>query len=89
MRLGLSRLPRGVRWAHIVGIGALAGIGFTVSLFITELAFDDPAAVAASKIGILGGSIVAALLRHRPAAAAGRRARAARRAGSAPQRAPF
>lgn len=60
--LGLSSLPRGVTWSHIVGIGALAGIGFTVSLFITELAFSDPGTIAASKIGILAGSIVAAAL---------------------------
>ena len=57
--LGLSRLPEGVRWAHVVGIGALAGIGFTVSLFITGLAFSDPATIDASKIGVLGGSAIA------------------------------
>ena len=58
--LGLSRLPPGVTWGHILGIGALAGIGFTVSLFITDLAYSDPSVVAAAKIGILAGSIVAA-----------------------------
>ena len=58
--LRLSRLPDGVRWAHVVGVGALAGIGFTVSLFITDLAFTDPALASASKIGVLGGSVVAA-----------------------------
>lgn len=60
--LGLSRLPDGVRWAHVVGIGGLAGIGFTVSLFITGLAFSDPATVDASKIGVLGGSVLAAVV---------------------------
>ena len=60
--LGLSGLPPSVTWGHILGIGALAGIGFTVSLFITSLAYSDPSVVAAAKIGILGGSIVAALL---------------------------
>ena len=59
--LGLSRLPDGVRWAHVFGIGALAGIGFTVSLFITGLAFSDPELVDASKIGVLSGSTIAAL----------------------------
>ena len=59
--LGLSRLPDGVRWTHVVGIGALAGIGFTVSLFITGLAFSDPAMINASKIGVLGGSVLAAV----------------------------
>ncbi len=58
--LGLSRLPPGVRWAHILGVGSLAGIGFTVSLFITDLAYGDPDTIAASKIGVLVGSAVAA-----------------------------
>lgn len=60
--LGLSTLPRGVRWSQIVGVGALAGIGFTVSLFITELAYTDEATIAAAKIGVLGGSVLAAVL---------------------------
>ncbi len=60
--LGLSSLPPSVTWGHILGIGALAGIGFTVSLFITSLAYSDPSVVSAAKIGVLGGSIVAALL---------------------------
>ena len=51
-----------MRWAHIVGVGALAGIGFTVSLFITELAYADPDVIDAAKIGVLGGSIVAAAI---------------------------
>ena len=72
VRLGLSALPPGVRWAHILGVGALAGIGFTVSLFITELAFADPDAVAAAKIGVLGGSILAAALGMTLLARAGR-----------------
>ena len=62
VRLGLSTLPAGVRWAHILGVGALAGIGFTVSLFITELAYADPEVIDAAKIGVLGGSILAAAL---------------------------
>lgn len=62
VRLGLSSLPAGVRWAHVAGVGALAGIGFTVSLFITELAYSDPALVEAAKIGVLAGSTVAAAL---------------------------
>jgi NhaA family Na+:H+ antiporter len=44
---------------HLVGAGAVAGIGFTVSLFITELAFDDPATIAEAKIGILAASVLA------------------------------
>ncbi|MEQ9093899.1 MAG: Na+/H+ antiporter NhaA, partial [Miltoncostaeaceae bacterium] len=62
VRLGLSSLPRGVRWTQIVGVASLAGIGFTVSLFITDLAFTDPALVAAAKIGVLCGSTIALLV---------------------------
>ncbi|HMN98372.1 MAG TPA: Na+/H+ antiporter NhaA [Miltoncostaeaceae bacterium] len=61
VRLGLSRLPAGVRWAHVAGVGLLAGIGFTVSLFITELAYGDPALVDAAKLGVLVGSVAAAI----------------------------
>ena len=74
VRLGLSALPPGVRWAHIMGVGALAGIGFTVSLFITELAYADPDVIDAAKIGVLGGSIVAAALGMLLLLRAGRRA---------------
>jgi NhaA family Na+:H+ antiporter len=46
----------------VSGVGALAGIGFTVSLFIASLAFTDPALIEAAKVGILAGSILAAAL---------------------------
>jgi len=62
VRLGLSSLPQGVRWAHVLGVGALAGIGFTVSLFIAALAYEDPALIQAAKLGILAGSSIAATL---------------------------
>lgn len=61
VRLGLGRLPDGVHWGHIVGVAAVAGIGFTVSLFITDLAFDAPDLRDDAKIGTLAASIVAAL----------------------------
>ena len=61
VRLGFGRLPEGARWGHIMGVGAVAGIGFTVSLFITGLAFDDTAVQDEAKIGILAASIIAAL----------------------------
>ncbi len=60
VRLGIATLPRGVRWIHMVGLGFLGGIGFTVSLFITDLAFEDEAAIASAKISILLASTVAA-----------------------------
>ena len=60
VRTGLARLPEGVSWAALAGGGALAGIGFTMALFIAGLALDGPAREVA-KVGVLGGSAVAAL----------------------------
>lgn len=61
VRTRVAELPEGVTWAHIVGAGMLGGIGFTVSLFITGLAFDPEALIADAKIGIFAASIVAAV----------------------------
>ena len=61
VRAGLGRLPEGVGWGQLVGIAAVAGIGFTVSLFIAGLAFDDPALVGAAKVAILAASGASAL----------------------------
>ena len=61
LRTGLGRVPDTLRWGQLIGGAGLTGIGFTVALFITELALDDPALVAQAKIGILAGSILAAL----------------------------
>ena len=52
-------LPAGVTWGQIYGVGWLTGIGFTMSLFITELAFDDPVLLNQAKVGILVASLVA------------------------------
>ena len=59
VRSGLAELPTGVNWGMIAATGVLAGIGFTVALFVTALAFDDPVHTAGSKVGILVGSILA------------------------------
>ena len=59
VRRGFARLPTGVGLRHVVGAGTVAGIGFTVSLFITELAFDDPRLIAEAKVGILAASVIA------------------------------
>jgi Na+/H+ antiporter NhaA len=58
----IARLPAGVRPAHLLGASAVAGIGFTVSLFIAELAFDDEASIAEAKVGILAASVLAGAL---------------------------
>lgn len=59
--LGLARLPAGVRWSHLCGAGCLAGIGFTMSLFIAGLALEGPL-LDAGKTGTLIGSAASALL---------------------------
>jgi Na+:H+ antiporter, NhaA family len=61
-RTGITRLPEGVRWSQLVGVATLAGIGFTVSLFITSLAFQTQAVQDAAKVGILAASLLAGLL---------------------------
>ena len=60
-KLGISELHTSLRWKHIIGMGMIAGIGFTMSLFITNLAFIDPEFIKISKISILIASLVAAL----------------------------
>jgi NhaA family Na+:H+ antiporter len=62
VRLGLGRLPAGTTWRHIIGLSAVAGIGFTVSLFIAGLAFTDPHIVDLSKVGIFIGSAVSGVI---------------------------
>jgi Na+/H+ antiporter NhaA len=62
VRFRIGALPPGVSWFQILGAAGLAGIGFTVSLFITDLAFDDAPLQAAAKIGILGASLLASIL---------------------------
>ena len=57
--LGLSALPTDLKWKNIVGAGFLGGIGFTMSIFITLLAFDDSDVVKNSKIAIIVASIIA------------------------------
>ncbi len=59
VRLGWGALPRNTAWRHVLGTAMLSGIGFTVALFIAELAYRDPAITDLAKIGIFTGSIVA------------------------------
>jgi Na+:H+ antiporter, NhaA family len=62
VRLGLASLPENVSWKHIHGAGWLAGIGFTMSLFMTGLAFTDDAHLTAAKLGILIASLCAGIV---------------------------
>ena len=62
VRLRLAQLPDEVSWRHIYGMACLAGIGFTMSLFIGGLAFADPAQIDAVKMGVLSGSFVSAII---------------------------
>ena len=62
VRSGLCRLPPGVSWGSICLVGLLAGIGFTMSIFIAMLAFADEGLLGAAKLGVLAGSLMAALL---------------------------
>jgi NhaA family Na+:H+ antiporter len=56
-----ASLPEGVTWKHIYGVGLLAGIGFTMSIFISGLAFADEAVVQVAKIGIFAASFISAI----------------------------
>ncbi len=58
----ICKLPRGIGWSHVFGLGFLAAIGFTMSLFITDLAYDNEAYLVQAKMGILSASIVAGLI---------------------------
>ncbi|MGA7397463.1 MAG: Na+/H+ antiporter NhaA [Solirubrobacterales bacterium] len=59
-KLGIAKAPEDVAPGHVWGIAALGGIGFTVSLFISELAYTLPEIVETAKIGIFAGSIISA-----------------------------
>ena len=59
IKFGLAELPTGVGWRHILGVGFLAGIGFTVAIFIADIAFDDPALEDQAKLGVFAASLLA------------------------------
>jgi Na+:H+ antiporter, NhaA family len=62
LRLGAGTLPAGVSRGQVWGLAAIGGIGFTVSLFIAQLAYDDPATIDLAKVGIFAGSILSGLI---------------------------
>ena len=59
--MGICSLPKSLKWSHILGAGMLGGIGFTMSIFITILAFQDPETIIFSKIAILIASVLAGI----------------------------
>ncbi len=61
VKTGLCQLPQGVTWPGVLLVGLLAGIGFTMAIFVGGLAFTDPQLLAAAKMGILGASAAAAI----------------------------
>jgi NhaA family Na+:H+ antiporter len=62
LKLGIGALPRGLTRKHLVVLGAVAGVGFTMALFIAQLAFAHPQLLAAAKLGVLIASAVAAVV---------------------------
>lgn len=62
VKIGFAKLPRGVDWKQIVGVGLMGGLGFTMSILIAGLAFTVESEVLAAKCAILAGSVVAAVV---------------------------
>lgn len=63
VKLGLAKLPAGLKWRHIFGVAWLGDIGFTMSIFIGQLAFTGtPALAENAKLGILLGSLISAII---------------------------
>ena len=77
VRVRAGELPQGVAWRHVLGGGVVAGIGFTLSLYVASLAFADPNLINAAKLAILLGSLVAAIAGTALLSTAARSARAA------------
>ncbi|MBC8870106.1 MAG: Na+/H+ antiporter NhaA [Planctomycetes bacterium] len=61
VKAGFAELPSGLTWLHVYGIGWLGGIGFTMSLFVANLAFGDSALLSVAKVGILTASLIAGI----------------------------
>lgn len=62
VKAGWAKLPEGANWAQVYGMSVLCGIGFTMSLFIGELAFDDASTQAAVRLGVMSGSLLSAIV---------------------------
>jgi NhaA family Na+:H+ antiporter len=61
-KLNIIKKPNNISWFEVIAVGFLGGIGFTMSIFITHLAFIDESIISAVKLGIFGASFVAAVL---------------------------
>ena len=61
VKLGIAELPKGISLFHVASVGCLAGVGFTMSLFIATLAFDEVALVETAKTAVLAGSLLSTL----------------------------
>jgi NhaA family Na+:H+ antiporter len=62
VKSGIANLPYGLSWSHIYGAAVLAGVGFTMSLFIASLALIDPTNLIMAKVGIVTGSLISGIL---------------------------
>jgi NhaA family Na+:H+ antiporter len=62
IRIGLGKMPVGTSWAQLFGVAILGGIGFTVALFVTELAFEPGVHADEAKVGILAASAIAGVV---------------------------
>ncbi len=62
VKFNFSDLPAGVSWGHMLGASILGGVGFTMAIFVTNLAFTDPELIAISKIAILAASFIAGIV---------------------------
>lgn len=62
VKIKLGKLPSGANWQHVIGVGMLAGIGFTMSIFISLLSFSDPFHITEAKFAILCASVISGLI---------------------------
>ncbi len=62
IKAGIASLPENTKWIHMIGLSLLGGVGFTISLFISNLAFTDPGLISDAKIGIIIASLVSGFL---------------------------
>jgi len=62
VKMGIASLPKGIRWKQLFGAGIIGGIGFTISIFISTLAFNDAFIQTVAKVAVMIASLVAAVV---------------------------